>query len=330
MPPLRISIALATFQGARFLPEQLASFLEQTRLPDELCVSDDGSTDNTLELIRDFARSAPFPVDLQSNPNPRGSNKNFETVVQRCTGDVILFSDQDDVWLPEHIDRLVTPMEKDPRIVAVASNSRYVDEKLVPTGIDIQQSERFPNSLRDATMRLPRNQFELVLRQRMVAGHGMAFRSKLLPLLVPFSERGMYDHWVFTLAAAAGYVSYASIPLTLHRQHQRQDHGNRKIELKDWAARSANRPEGQDRREEENWTEMLARVREHKDILQSPETAAHALEQKLNFVVRRARARRASIPVRLAFATRELILGRYHRWGRGLLTFGRDLYGSRG
>src|ERR1700676_3877565 len=123
MATLRISIALATYQGERFLSQQLDSFVGQTRMPDELCVSDDGSTDGTIDLLKAFASTAPFPVKLVANPNRGGVNRNFENAVTHCTGDLILFSDQDDVWLPPHVESLATPMESNPEIMAVASDS---------------------------------------------------------------------------------------------------------------------------------------------------------------------------------------------------------------
>ena len=229
MEKMRISVALATYQGEQFLPEQLNSYLDQTRLPDELCVSDDGSRDGTIGIIDDFRRKAPFPVRLVMPTERLGSNKNFEHAATNCSGDVILFSDQDDVWLPNHIERLAAPIENDARIMAVASNSTYVNKELVPTGADTQRSERFSNAMRDATMRMPRNQFQHVLRQRISAGHGMSFRASILPLLVPFSRNWIYDQWVFILAAAAGFVTYSTVPLTLHRQHEHQAVASRTI-----------------------------------------------------------------------------------------------------
>ena len=166
MKKMRISVALATYQGEQFLPEQLDSYLNQTRLPDELCVSDDGSGDGTIRIIEEFRRKAPFPVRLVAPAGRFGSNRNFEHAATNCTGDVILFSDQDDVWLRPHIEQLVTPIEGDTRIMAVASNSTYVNTQLVLTGIDTQQSERFSNAMRDSTMRMSRNQFQHVLRQQ--------------------------------------------------------------------------------------------------------------------------------------------------------------------
>jgi glycosyltransferase involved in cell wall biosynthesis len=326
---MRTSIALATYQGARYLSQQLESFLNQVRPPDELCVSDDGSTDETLDVVRTFSSTAPFPVKLVVNPKRGGVNKNFENAVMHCTGDVILFSDQDDVWLPSHIERLVFPMERDARIMAVASDSQFVDETLKISGGTQAQSDRFSNSLLTATMRLPRNQIELVLRQNLHSGHGMAFRRSLLPLLVPFTATFMFDEWVLVLAATAGFITYVPEALTLHRQHRNQTMGARNKDLQLWATQSKNVSHEQERVQEEKWREMLNRVRDCRDLLPNPTLAERALQQKLDFIVGRTRTRRLPLPARLILTVRELILGKYHRLGRGWLAFARDLYGVR-
>jgi glycosyltransferase involved in cell wall biosynthesis len=294
-----------------------------------LCVSDDGSTDETLDVVRAFSSTAPFSVKLVVNPKRSGVNKNFENAVMHCTGDVILFSDQDDVWLPSHIERLVFPMERDARIVAVASDSQYVDETLKISGGTQAQSDRFSNSLRTATMRLPRNQIELVLRQNLHSGHGMAFRRSLLPLLVPFTATFMFDEWVLVLAATAGFITYVPEALTLHRQHRNQTMGARNKDLQLWATQSKNVSQEQERVQEEKWREMLNRVRDCRDLLPNPTLAERALQQKLDFIVGRTRTRRLPLPARLILTVRELILGKYHRLGRGWLAFARDLYGVR-
>jgi glycosyltransferase involved in cell wall biosynthesis len=326
---MRTSIALATYQGARFLQQQLESYLVQTRPPDELCISDDGSTDETLDVIRAFTARAAFPVRLLLNTEHGGVNKNFENATLHCTGDVILFSDQDDVWLPSHIERLVAPMEEDPRITAVASDSQFVDETLEYVGGTQAQSDRFPDSLRDRTMRLQGNQLKLILRQHLATGHGMAFRRSLLPLLVPFTRTFLFDEWVLVLSATAGFITYVPEALTLHRQHRTQTVGARNKDLQLWAAQSKNVSKEQERVQEEKWREFLARVRERREFVADFPSAESALQQKLDFVERRTRTRRQPLPVRFLLTVRELILGRYHRLGRGLITFARDLYGVR-
>src|SRR5437588_7313199 len=101
----RISIAMCTYNGARFLREQLDSFAAQSRLPDEVVICDDGSTDGTADIVRTFASGAPFPVHFHVNEPRLGITRNFERAAGLCTGSIIFFSDQDDVWLPDKLDR---------------------------------------------------------------------------------------------------------------------------------------------------------------------------------------------------------------------------------
>ena len=98
---MKASIALATYNGERYLQEQLNSFLHQTRLPDEIIACDDCSTDRTMDILESFAISALFAVYIYRNAINLGYTKNFERAISLCSGDVIFLSDQDDVWFPK-------------------------------------------------------------------------------------------------------------------------------------------------------------------------------------------------------------------------------------
>ena len=92
-----LSIAMATYNGERYIAEQLSSIAHQTRLPDELVLSDDASTDGTLDIVKDFMKCAPFPIRLLVNRNRLSSSRNFEVAMRACNGDIIFLCDQDDV-----------------------------------------------------------------------------------------------------------------------------------------------------------------------------------------------------------------------------------------
>ena len=92
---MKVSIALCTYNGSEFLGEQLASFLTQTRLPDEIVVCDDCSLDSTVQILDDFAAHAPFPVRIYRNEKNLRSTKNFEQAIDLCEGDIILLADQE-------------------------------------------------------------------------------------------------------------------------------------------------------------------------------------------------------------------------------------------
>src|SRR5260370_27009832 len=98
-----ISVAMCTFNGARFLPEQLQSIALQTLQPSELVICDDGSTDGTVGILQSFALSARFPVRIFCNQETLGPARNFEKAIGLCDGEIISLCDQDDVWRPEKL-----------------------------------------------------------------------------------------------------------------------------------------------------------------------------------------------------------------------------------
>ena len=97
---MKISVAMCTFNGSRYLEEQLGSVAQQSLSPFELVVCDDGSTDATVEIVHRFALRSPFPVYLHQNVTNLGSTRNFEQAIQLCRGEAIALCDQDDYWLP--------------------------------------------------------------------------------------------------------------------------------------------------------------------------------------------------------------------------------------
>jgi glycosyltransferase involved in cell wall biosynthesis len=106
------SIVMATYNGEKYLSEQLDSFCKQSVLPDELVVSDDNSKDATKEIILNFAKTAPFKVLFVENNHNSGVVKNFENALKHAKGDIIFFSDQDDYWLSNKIEKYMSVFEE--------------------------------------------------------------------------------------------------------------------------------------------------------------------------------------------------------------------------
>ena len=111
-----VSVVMATFNGAEFLDEQLESLVTQTQLPDELVVVDDASTDGTQEILRSFARRAPFPVQIVEQPYHVGTSPNFEEGIVRSSGDLVAIADQDDRWRPDKIAVMANRMAREPEV----------------------------------------------------------------------------------------------------------------------------------------------------------------------------------------------------------------------
>lgn len=127
---MRISVAITTYNGAKYLGDQLGSFLCQTRQPDELVVCDDTSTDATLEILENFRQHAPFAVHVHRNETNLGFTKNFEKAISLCSGDIIFLADQDDVWLPEKIARIAETLDSRRDKMLVIHDAKLVDEDL--------------------------------------------------------------------------------------------------------------------------------------------------------------------------------------------------------
>lgn len=222
-------MALCTYNGARFVGEQLASIAAQTRPPDELVVCDDCSSDATLECIREFTRTAPFPVRVFENEENVGSTKNFERAVELCEGDLIAFADQDDVWLPEKLQRLEEVLANESTALAFTDGD-LVDESLRPLGRRVWETIRFG----EEEQRLFREArgFAVLLDHNVVTGAAMALKAEFKKLILPFPNDLMHDGipvihdwWTALLIAAVGDVVFVSEPLFKYRQHAGQQMG---------------------------------------------------------------------------------------------------------
>lgn len=222
---MTISVAMCTYNGARYLREQLDSIAAQTRQPDELVVCDDGSTDETRQIVESFAAAAPFPVRLHVNERSLGSTKNFGRAIGLCAGEVIALTDQDDVWLPGKLSRMEAEFLNAPGVGLVFSDAEVIDENSRPLGyrlwgkIGIRQSHL-------KRLRSDKAVDEL-LPGSTVTGATMAFRSGLKELVLPIPDDLplIHDGWIAVLTAAVAGVSFIDEPLVRYRRHPRQQIG---------------------------------------------------------------------------------------------------------
>lgn len=135
---MKISIAMATYNGQQYVRQQLQSILHQTKLPDELVVVDDCSSDHTVQLIQHFAALAPFKVILIKNIKNLGHELTFGKALSACTGDLVFLCDQDDFWFPEKIQRMSEVFAKKPHIKLLVCDAHVTDEHLSPSGLSVR------------------------------------------------------------------------------------------------------------------------------------------------------------------------------------------------
>jgi glycosyltransferase involved in cell wall biosynthesis len=223
----RISIALCTYNGARFLRPQLDSFAAQTRMPDELIVCDDGSTDETLTIVEEFARQAPFPVRIHPNEQRLGSTKNFEKAIGLCTGDLIATSDQDDVWLPDKLALSESAIDAQPGRGLVFSNADVVDDELRPLGHHLWEAIHF-GCIRRWHVRRGRG-FRVLLRQWVVTGATMMFRAEHRAHVLPIPPNWVHDGWIAFIIGALAPIGFVDRATILYRQHAAQQIGGKKL-----------------------------------------------------------------------------------------------------
>lgn len=222
--PVKISIALCTFNGAKYLSDQLASIAKQTRLPDELIVCDDASTDDTRLLLEEFRSNAPFRVELHRNSENLGSFRNFESAISKCCGDIIALADQDDYWLPQKLKVIESAFTAHPEVGLVFSDAVLVDEHLRPLHTRLW---RFTFPRKDRKRFRRDEAFDVLLEHNVVTGATMAFRSELCKVIMPFPllPGFIHDGWISLAAAVYADLFFVNEPLIMYRQHSKQELG---------------------------------------------------------------------------------------------------------
>lgn len=218
-----VSIAMCTYNAEKFLLEQLESFLRQTMMPAELVLQDDNSTDQTLMIVEAFSQRAPFPVFVARNQARLGPTGNFEKAMGRCRGDVVVFSDADDVWLPDRIEASARVLADRPRVGVVFSDANLVNQDLSPRGLTLWQSIGFTNS--DQAAFEEGEITDALFRRTIGFGGTMAVRRTAIEAALPIPRPWGHDNWTAVIAAALYEVALLKRPLINYRQHGTQYSG---------------------------------------------------------------------------------------------------------
>lgn len=200
---MQISIALATYNGEKYITEQLESILPQLAPEDEIIISDDGSTDRTLEIIAGFCSPQ---IHVYKNAG-KGVINNFENAIRHTAGDIIFLCDQDDVW---HADK-VTIIKK----YFTLTNARLIvsDAYVTDESLNIIEASFFKlmNSGSGFAKNFIKNTF---------LGCCMAFRKELKQIVLPFPDKiPMHDSWLGLLAELNGKVLFIPEKLIYYRRH---------------------------------------------------------------------------------------------------------------
>jgi glycosyltransferase involved in cell wall biosynthesis len=313
-----ISIALCTYNGAKHLPAQLASLVQQTHLPFEIVACDDCSTDGTPQILKDFAATSPFPVRLHFNETNLGSTKNFEKAIGLCTGEVIATCDQDDVWLPGKLERLAEVFTAEPDVGLAFSDAILVDDELRDTGHSLWNCYHFPPALQ--SKQHPSLDPNLLLRFNVVTGACMAFRRSLVPMFTPMAKEWIHDYWIAFIASVQSRVKLIIEPLILYRRHLAQQVGASPLTLLRQIRNATAFTEPFFLLRADAWQKMLGHL--SKSPARSNEVPVTAgIQGKIDHSLASAKMRTVNRGRRIFMAVRELLRGRYHRYGLGVKSF---------
>ena len=207
-----VSVVMCTYNGAPYIPEQLDSILRQTYPIKEIIIQDDQSTDSTMEVLRAYAekdeRIRVYAVDER-----RGINHNFITAIDKARGDLIAWSDQDDVWLPDKVEKLVDLLVREDLWISFHLTKGFVGE--------------CPQNDDDYDRRVPNFGLERAIFIGPVSGHTMLFRKEVHRMIlekVPKESLDLvcsafcYDSILAIVANAYGKVGVVPELLDLHRR----------------------------------------------------------------------------------------------------------------
>jgi len=204
---MKISVALITFNSQEYLRPQIDTILENLGPNDEVVVSDDGSSDETLSILGDYANKDPrFHIYRIQHS---GCNGNYQNAISKCTGDLIFLSDDDNVWMPNKVSEVVKAFEAHPEVWMVMHDCQICDQDL---------KEIKPSFFED------RKAKPGLFRNIMKCSYGgslIAFRKELIQRILPFPKRMpvYYDEWIGLEASKHGHVLFLPMVLSKWRRH---------------------------------------------------------------------------------------------------------------
>ena len=213
--PLKISVAMCTYNSERFIREQLHSITAQTRLPDEIVICDDGSTDDTVKILRQWKELVPWTVRIYRNEENLGYTKNFEKVMSLCTGDVVFLADHDDVWMSGRVAMCMEAFEKDPELGLVTTDAELIDAEGNPQGMTLWEYVRRMQVRRFWGFFFPPGN-----KMELWTGCTMAVRRRFLKEMLPIPPNfACHDIWLYLVMPLYAKIKYLDACLIQYRLH---------------------------------------------------------------------------------------------------------------
>ena len=324
MTPNRLSIVMCTYNGASYLQPQLDSLLAQTLPPDEIVISDDGSTDGTMAVLEAFAviaRARGVEVHLSRHAVNVGFVENFSSALRQASGDVLFLCDQDDVWRSDKLAVMAACFTDDPELLLLHSDARLVDGKGASLNARmfnaLQMTADEKRAIHDGCA------FEVVMRRSFVTGATAALRREVIKMALPIAPNWIHDEWLTAIVSAFGKMDFVDEPLIDYRQHGGNQIGARKRTLAmKWQELIL--PRGQFLADEAKRLRCLETFLAQATFFNGSLRAAQVTLKRSHFE-RRVAIGRLPRYRRLLPVLREGLAGDYRRYGTGCRSMLRDL-----
>lgn len=228
---MRISVAMASFNGEKYIYEQIQSIMRQTRLPDEIVISDDHSTDHTVSEIKkaisDYSSESVCFV-LLSNDGEQGVRSNFENALSHTTGDLVFLCDQDDIWLENKIEIMSEVMSARDEMVAV-HNAKILQAEADESTLNDKELDRLPMSEEILTkcgkFSGEKNLLLSMLGRIPARGMCLCVKQEYLQSIMPMSKAAYHDTWIEFCAIADDTMVFVPQTLAYFRVHERNVEG---------------------------------------------------------------------------------------------------------
>jgi glycosyltransferase involved in cell wall biosynthesis len=222
---MKISVAMCTYNGERFLKEQIDSILAQTVSVQEIVICDDGSNDKTLEILQEYFNQFPTIFRIYQNENTLKSVKNFEKAISLCTGEITFLCDQDDYWYPEKVKTTIQYFTDHETCTVLCSNGIAIDEhsnEIKNRFIIWDVFARFIEETSNYTF------FNFLTQKgNFATGATMAFKSSIKPIILPIPEIKDFHHdeYIALVASATDSIHFINKKLIKYRIHESQQVG---------------------------------------------------------------------------------------------------------
>lgn len=310
------AVVMCTFNGARHLPAQLDSLARQTVPIARLDVFDDASTDNTLDVIGAYADR--LPIQVKRNDTTLGAVANFSQALAVSSAQIVFLCDQDDIWEPHKVERMLEVMGADPSILLLGTDARIVDDAGSLSGQTLLarlDASAVPGE-RGAQL------VERLLRRNFATGATIAVRRPLLELALPVPDDCWHDEWLGLVAAVLGALRWLDEPLMRYRLHATNAAGLRHAGLRATARGAVQGGAGH-----HAWkAAKLATLSSRLHAMQAAAVPAHLalVDEAAGFWAGRAALPDARL-ARLPRVASGWAAGHYQRFGDGLRSAARDL-----